>query len=102
LIQTLDEKLLSLRKAIRLNRSQKALVDNISGNLRYYRQKRGLSQKAVAELLDIKQPTYNRMESSDYKDYQVSTLNRLALALDVGVVSLVVKRRAGRRVDKNE
>jgi len=55
------------------------------------RQKRGLSQRALAERIGTKQPTVARMERADYTGYTVTTLAKIAAAtgavLDVRIVS---------------
>lgn len=42
-----------------------------------------LSQKAVAEHLDISQPGYQQIESGKYSDMKISTLIKLCSILDV-------------------
>lgn len=47
------------------------------------RQKRKLSQKQMAELLQISQPGYQQLESGKYPDMKISTLTKLCEILQV-------------------
>lgn len=46
------------------------------------RTQRGLSQKEFAQLVGMKQSVISRLESTDYRSYNLNTLERIAQALD--------------------
>ena len=46
------------------------------------RTQRSLTQKEFAELVGMKQSVISRLESTDYSGYKVSTLEKIAEALD--------------------
>jgi len=64
------------------------------------RQQAGLSQKELAKLLRISQQQISRLESPGYEGHSLSTLRRVAKALDarVRVVFEPVKKGAGMHV----
>ncbi len=64
------------------------------------REKAGLSQKDLAKLLRTSQQQVSRLESPDYEGHSLSTLRRVAEALDarVRVVFEPVDTKAARRV----
>lgn len=84
-----DIRLLYVKRHIRLARNQRQLCERIAANIRYYRLQRGLTQRDLADLLGYTQPLVARLESPEYRDYKISTLTRVALALDVTVPALV-------------
>ncbi len=57
------------------------------------RQKRGLSQRALADRIGTKQPTVARMERADYTGYTVTTLAKIAAATGAMLDVRIVPRR---------
>ncbi len=57
------------------------------------RQKRHLSQRALAERIGTKQPTVARMERADYTGYTVTTLAKIAAATGAMLDVRIVPRR---------
>lgn len=49
------------------------------------RERRGLSQKEVAEVVGTKQPAISRAEQADYQNWSLSTLRGIAAALDARI-----------------
>ncbi|HAK59521.1 MAG TPA: transcriptional regulator [Nitrospiraceae bacterium] len=64
------------------------------------RRQAGLSQKELAKLLKLSQQQISRLESPGYEGHSLSTLRRVAKALDarVRVVFEPLKKGAGMRV----
>lgn len=60
----------------------------ISKNLLYYRQKRGLSQEQLAEMADISQSFYAKIESGS-RLMGIEVLYRLAQSLNISVDTLL-------------
>jgi transcriptional regulator with XRE-family HTH domain len=58
--------------------------------LRKLRERKHLSQKEIAEKLDVAQSTYSQWES-DLSSYKVDMLPKLAEVLDVDIVELIPK-----------
>ena len=59
--------------------------------IRELRERRGLSQKEVADLMGVTQPVYSRLEARG--DSLISTLDRLAAALGVELRVTFVETR---------
>lgn len=78
----------------RLRRGRKARQQFVESNLnkgiafqiRAIRDRLGWSQERLAEEVDMNQNAVSRLESSDYGKQTLTTLKRLAGALDVGLV----------------
>jgi len=66
-------------------------VAGIGRNLKRLREARGISQTAIARAAETTEPTVNRWERNQKIDPKVSTVLRLALALDCSVEDLVVE-----------
>lgn len=92
----IDPRLAELRKIIRQSRYSDEVNAAISTNIRDYRIKRKLTQKALADVLGLKQPHIARMERANHSRYTIKSLSKIALALGVTVDKLV------KRVDKVE
>lgn len=59
------------------------LDDSLALQIRTLREKRQLSQDDLAERTGMKQATISRIENSEYGRWTISTLKRLARALDL-------------------
>lgn len=64
--------------------------------IRLARNTRKISQKQMAEFLEISQPGYQQMESGKYPDMKVSTLIKLCDILDVSADWLLGREEKGR------
>lgn len=60
----------------------------IGEHLRYFRKKKGLTQKELAEILSIKQTTYSGYET-DYSEPDLEILNALADLYDTSIDILI-------------
>ena len=70
----------------------------IALRLREVRNERGLSQRELAELAGVRQATISLMETVGVRRLDLDVLERLARALDVPPLDLlVVEKRRGRR-----
>ena len=58
------------------------------------RKKRGLSQKQLAELIEVKQSNIARLEDADYEGYSLKTLEKIAEALDATIDVTFIPREA--------
>ena len=72
---------------IELIQQKKKLIEK----LRKAREKQGLSQKELAELISSKQPAIARMESGQVSEVSLDFLCKVALTLEV---PFTIKRRA--------
>lgn len=61
----------------------------LSGNIKKYRDKLGLTQEALARKADISYNTIIKLESKGIKDPRMETLKKLAKALNVKIDELV-------------
>lgn len=61
------------------------------------RERAGLTQKELAERIGTSQSTIARLESASYEGHSLSTLVRIAVALDNRLEIRLVPRRGGRR-----
>lgn len=61
----------------------------LRANLIVYRAQRGLSQAALAQAAGVNRLTISRLESSATEDVALSTIERLAAALDTTVIELL-------------
>lgn len=50
------------------------------------REKRGLTQKDLAEKVHTTQSVISRLESADYENYSIHTLKKIAVALNVRLI----------------
>lgn len=62
---------------------------NIARQLVYLRKRRGLNQRELAELADMKQPRISQVEKADYLNWSFNTLRRLAEAMDARIRVLI-------------
>ena len=62
------------------------LRHGLSHQIRLTRESRGLTQSELAKLVGVSQNLISRWESTGYGQYTVSTLNRIASALDVALM----------------
>jgi transcriptional regulator with XRE-family HTH domain len=72
-------------------------VTPITLRLKELREARGLSQKALAKLAGVPQPTVNRIESGKRPNVGLAILEKLADALDVNAAVLIDHRPKPRR-----
>ncbi|MDB6177917.1 helix-turn-helix transcriptional regulator [Paracoccus sp. Z330] len=63
-------------------------------NLKQIRLARGLTQKDVAEMADVEQPTVSKIEQG-FDGVTLRTLNKIAEALDITLADLVGESRTG-------
>lgn len=75
------------RKSPRLKKRVEALVEHMSieQDLIALREERGLSQRALASLVGVKQPVIARIESGKAKNLELKTMVRIATALGARV-----------------
>jgi transcriptional regulator with XRE-family HTH domain len=64
-------------------------VEIIAANLRRLRAERGLSQDQVADAAGLQTASYSRVERGESDDVLLSTLQKIATGLDVGVLELL-------------
>ena len=57
----------------------------IAAQIKVLREQRGLTQKELAELANMKQERVSKLEDVNYDAWTVKTLRKLALAFDVGI-----------------
>ncbi len=67
-------------------------LKNGENPIKIYRQHRRLTQKDLAAKMGVSQPLIGRLEASDAPDCKLSTLRRVAGALDVEFASLIPQR----------
>jgi transcriptional regulator with XRE-family HTH domain len=81
----MDEKLKTKLRSreYRAEFAEALLDDTIALQIRTIRESRNLSQAELARRAGMKQGAISRIESSDYGKWSVSTLKRIARALDV-------------------
>lgn len=58
-------------------------MQDLHKRIKIARSEKGLSQKRIAELLEISQPGYQQIESGKYPDMKISTLYKLCGILEV-------------------
>lgn len=68
-------------------------IKMISESLKKYRAKLGLSQDALARKADLPYSTMIKLESGNRKDPRLSTLIKLADALEVSLDKLVGRKK---------
>ena len=62
--------------------------ESVGENIRYFREKRGMTQEALAEPLHVTRQTVSQWERQKaYPDIEM--LKRIAAVLDVGILSLI-------------
>lgn len=72
-----------LHDAVRRQEFFKAIVqDEIASQIRELRKKRELKQSDIAERANMKQSAVSRIEQADYSSWTLTTLLRVAAALD--------------------
>lgn len=71
-----------------------AARDRFAGRLREERKARGLSQEALGELADL-HPTYVGSVERGERNVSIDNMERLALALGLDVVDLLLPTRGG-------
>ena len=88
------------RKTPGLKKRVDALVEQMSieQDLIALRQERGLSQRALADLVGVKQPVIARIESGNARNLELKTVVRIAAALGARVRILLEKDEVGGRV----
>ena len=64
-------------------------VDIIAANVRRLRAEKGLSQDQVADAAGLQTASYSRVERGESDDVMLSTLQKIATGLDVGVLELL-------------
>lgn len=84
------------RKTPGLKKRVDALVEEMSvqQDLIALRQERGLSQRALADLVGVKQPVIARIESGKARNLELKTVVRIAAALGARVKILLRKTEA--------
>lgn len=82
------------RKSPGLKKRVDALVEEMSieQDLIAFRQERGLSQRALAELVGVKQPVIARIESGKARNRELKTAVRIATALGARVVKISLEK----------
>ena len=63
--------------------------DTVADKLRYYRHKKGLLQREVADYVGIERTTYSAYEEDGRDYYPIDVLQRIAEFLEVGVADLL-------------
>jgi ribosome-binding protein aMBF1 (putative translation factor) len=61
---------------------EEELFANIAIQIAKIRQKKGMSQKELAKLIDTKQQAISRIENVSYRRYSINTLSRIARAMN--------------------
>lgn len=61
----------------------------LSGNIRKFRKKKGFSQEKLARLADISLNTLTKIESGFSREPTITTILKIAKALDIGIDDLV-------------
>src|SRR5689334_1863701 len=75
-----------LRDPVRRNEFFKSITqDDIASQIRDLRKQRGLTQSAFAEKSEMKQSAVSRIEQAEYSSWSLTTLFRVAAALDARV-----------------
>jgi transcriptional regulator with XRE-family HTH domain len=64
-------------------------VEIIAANVRRLRAEKGLSQDQVADAAGLQTASYSRVERGESDDVLLSTLQKIATGLDVGVLELL-------------
>jgi transcriptional regulator with XRE-family HTH domain len=64
-------------------------VEIIAANVRRLRAEKGLSQDQVADAAGLQTASYSRVERGESDDVMLSTLQKIATGLDVGVLELL-------------
>jgi transcriptional regulator with XRE-family HTH domain len=64
-------------------------VEIIAANVRWLRAEKGLSQDQVADAAGLQTASYSRVERGESDDVLLSTLQKIATGLDVGVLELL-------------
>ncbi len=70
---------------------------DIAFQIKVLREKRGLTQKELAEKAGISQPNIARIESADYQSYTLKTLEKVTGALKARVDVIVVPEEKYRK-----
>ena len=70
-------------KPERIAELQDAIVnDDVARKIRELREKKGLSQRQLADLIGTQASVICRLEDADYEGHSLAMLNRIATALD--------------------
>jgi transcriptional regulator with XRE-family HTH domain len=64
-------------------------VEIIAANVRRLRAEKGLSQDQVADAAGLQTASYSRVERGESDDVMLSTLQKIAAGLGVGVLELL-------------
>jgi transcriptional regulator with XRE-family HTH domain len=64
-------------------------VEIIAANVRRLRAEKGLSQDQVADAAGLQTASYSRVERGESDDVMLSTLQKIATGLDVGLLELL-------------
>ncbi len=91
-------------KAPGLKERVEALVEQMSieQDLIALREKRGLSQRALADLVGVKQPVIARIESGKARNLELKTVVRIATALGARVKILLERNEATGRARRTK
>jgi transcriptional regulator with XRE-family HTH domain len=65
----------------------------LAGNIRKLRLKKGLSQEKLARLADISNATLVKIEAEVAKEPTITTVTKIADALDVSIDELIGRKR---------
>ena len=65
------------------------MIENISDRLRWYRYRKGLLQKEVAEYIGVYRSTYVNYEEQEIESIPISKLEKIAEILEVDVTELM-------------
>ena len=92
------------RKTPGLKERVEALVEEMSieQGLIALRQERGLSQRALANLVGVKQPVIARIESGQARNLELKTVVRIAAALGARVKILLERHKATGRARRTK
>ncbi|MDM8520817.1 helix-turn-helix transcriptional regulator [Anaerolineales bacterium HSG6] len=65
------------------------IIAHLAENLKYYRAKRGLSQRELAKLAGVNRPHLTSIESGAVDNTSLKTVEKLATALGVNALDLL-------------
>lgn len=71
-----------------MNKSKKKL-SAIAGNIRRYRNEKGISQDKLSKLADVSFNTITKIEAGDTPNPTIETVRRIADALGAGIDDLI-------------
>lgn len=94
----------TIEKALKLNPSLKEEMEragqalDIAFQIYNLRQKAGLTQKQLAELVGTKQSNIARIEDAEYTGYTLKTLDKVAKALKARIAVTIIPEPAASNV----